>query len=267
MARKARLLRETVEIAVTEIKRFLEPRLMELMQLRRVSAPLFLPAGSALLDPRRRGARVKLDSGMEVEVVGGLDVWLRSQLREYDIAPGFGVYTVMNALRPDLPWNRTSSPHVAAWSWQQVVERGDCGAGALRGQARKLYRLLLDTEGMILALFPHLHPTLAREMETIGEGTLAERFPECSHERRMYLALRPESGREDGCRAIYVERPGEGAGMRGAGEIWAWNRTTGSAVLLAELTAMEADPTGPDSAGGNLYRDQLAMLILHQDRI
>lgn len=266
MPRKARLLRETVEIAVTEIKRFLEPRLMELMQLRRVSAPLFLPAGSPALHPGKPGARITLESGVEVEIVGALDFWLRMQLREYDIAPGFGVYTVMNALRPDLPWNRTSSPHIAAWSWQQAVDTNACGGAAVRKQARRLYRLLVDTEEMILALFPHLHPTLARDMEQTDENTLAEKFPGFSHERRMYLALRPQSGQEDGCRAIYVERrpsPGEEA----TSEIWAWNRTASAAVMLADLAARGATDTAPASVGGNLYRDQLAMLILHQDRI
>lgn len=266
MPRKARLLRETVEIAVTEIKRFLEPRLMEQLQLRRVSAPLFLPAGSPQLHPGRPGARITLEGGAEVEIVGSLDFWLRSQLREYDIAPGFGVYTVMNALRPTLPWNRTSSPHIAAWSWQQVVDPADDGRRTLARQTKKLYRLLLDTEGMILALFPHLHPTLAREMEQTDDATLSARFPDCSHERRMYLALRPAQGNEDSCRAIYVNRTPE-CGELAAGEIWAWNRTASAAVMLADLALRKADAIGPASAGGNLYRDHLAMLILHQDRI
>ena len=42
---KSRLLRETAEIALTEIKRFIEPHLTEDYNLRRVSAPLFLPVG------------------------------------------------------------------------------------------------------------------------------------------------------------------------------------------------------------------------------
>lgn len=266
MPRKARLLRETVEIAVTEIKRFLEPRLIEMLQLRRVSAPLFLPAGSPELHPGRPGARIQLAGGTEVEIVGSLDYWLRGQLREYDIAPGFGVYTVMNALRPDLPWNRTSSPHIAAWSWQQVTDPDGCDAPMLRRQARKLYRLLLDTEKMILDLFPHLHSTLPRDMDHTSDSALDTRFPGYSHERRIYLALRPKEGEEDDSRAIYVERTPE-EGQESCGEIWAWNRTAGTAVMLADLAAWHAGPPGPDSLGGNLYRDHLAMLILHQDRI
>ena len=49
MGFKPRLLRETAEIALTEIKRFIEPRLSEDFSLRRVSAPMFLPVGSELL--------------------------------------------------------------------------------------------------------------------------------------------------------------------------------------------------------------------------
>ena len=57
---KAKLLRETAEIAFTEIKRFLEPRLMETLSLRRIMAPLFLSVGCPLLDVRWPGVRIYL---------------------------------------------------------------------------------------------------------------------------------------------------------------------------------------------------------------
>jgi len=128
MQLKPRLLHETAEIALTEIKRFLEPRLTEKLSLRRVTAPLYLPTDSPLLDHRFPGAVIRLKgSDQTVEIVGSLDVWLRGQLTRYDIAPGFGVFTIMNALRPDLPENSTSAPHIAAWAWQQAIDTHDIG--------------------------------------------------------------------------------------------------------------------------------------------
>ena len=53
---KPRLLHETAEIALTEIKRFLEPRLTETLSLRRVTAPMYLPTDSPLIDRRFPGA-------------------------------------------------------------------------------------------------------------------------------------------------------------------------------------------------------------------
>ena len=48
---RPRLLRETAEIALTLIKRYIEGELMERFSMRRVSAPLFLEADSPLHDP------------------------------------------------------------------------------------------------------------------------------------------------------------------------------------------------------------------------
>ena len=69
--------------------------------------------------------------------VSSLDVWLRSQLSRYDIASGFGVFTIMNAIRPELPVNSTSSPHIAAWAWQQAVEPHEADCTALVDSAKK----------------------------------------------------------------------------------------------------------------------------------
>ena len=122
---KPRLLRETAEIALSEIKRFIEPKLIDEFSLRRVSAPLFLPVGSPLLDSRNPGVRITLPSmSGEVEIVGSLDVWLRGQLSRYDIAPGFGVYTVMNAIRPSMPCNAVSrriSQHGRGSRWPNLI--------------------------------------------------------------------------------------------------------------------------------------------------
>ena len=168
MTYKPRLLRETAEIAFTEIKRFIEPRLREDFSLRRVSAPLYLPVGSPLLPPWAPGARVRLEAAKhDVEIVGALDLWLRDQLTRNDIAPGFGVFTIMNALRPDLPENLTSSPYVAAWAWQQATDRADARPAGMITMARKVHSLLIETDSMILSLFPHLQSTLSTHLEEV----------------------------------------------------------------------------------------------------
>ena len=90
---KPRLLRETAEIALTEIKRHIEPKRTEQFSVRRVSAPLYLPVASGLNDPGEAVRFTMPSTGEEVEIVRGLNRWLRSQLIRYDIAPGFGVFT------------------------------------------------------------------------------------------------------------------------------------------------------------------------------
>lgn len=269
MGFKPRLLRETAEIALTEIKRFIEPRLSDDFSLRRVSAPMFLPAGSRLLTPGKPGIVVRLAaSGQEVEIVGSLDVWLRGQLVRYDIAPGFGVFTIMNALRPDLPDNSTSSPHVASWAWQQAVEPENCNPAHLVAMARKVHRLLVDAEKMVLSLFPHLDATLARDMEELAAEELEKLYPGLTQERQVYEHLHP-ARKTDGAEArhsvLMVWRSdGECATV---GELWAWNRIIERPVMLADFGAWRSDDVAGCSLGGNIWRNFLALQILHQDRV
>lgn len=271
---KPRLLRETAEIALSEIKRFIEPKLIDEFSLRRVSAPLFLPVGSPLLDSRNPGVRITLPSiSGEVEIVGSLDVWLRGQLSRYDIAPGFGVYTVMNAIRPSMPCNAVSSPHITAWAWQQVAKPDNADRQGLVSAAERIYSLLVDAEKMILDKFPHLSATLQKTLDTVDEADLERSFPEYTPERRVYEYLHPDSSdrsdrrspEEHHCAALFLMRGTEGRELEG--EIWVWNRILKRPLRIADMAIWDADFVAKRSLGGNLFRDYIALQLLHQDRI
>lgn len=251
---KPRLLRETAEIALTEIKRFIEPRMTEEFSLRRVSAPLYLPVASGLNDP---GEAVRFTlplTGEEVEIVRGLNRWLRSQLIRYDIAPGFGVFTVMNALRPDLPSTATTSPHLATWAWQQVVSPDKCDIDHLAATGKRLYNLLQHAEDMILERFPHLDRSLPQRLVVIGEEEMAQRYPDASPERREYEYLH-----EHPHRGILLVND------RLKARLSVWNPVVRCPLPLAETAIDLSRPIG--SIGGNILRDQLAMQILHQPHL
>ena len=250
---KPRLLRETAEIALTEIKRFIEPRLAEEFSLRRVSAPLYLPADSGLNDPGE-AVRFRLPgTGQEVEIVNGLIRWLRSQLVRYDIAPGFGVFTVMNALRPDEIENATTSPHISAWAWQQVTDPEKATDEYLVGAGKRLYRLLCETEDMIISILPHLDKTLPSRLVILDTATLAEEHPDQSQQRREYEYLREHPSRA----LLMIEEMNS--------RLLVWNKVVGRPLTLADTRIDLSAPIG--SIGGNLLRDQLAMQILHQPHL
>ena len=251
---KPRLLRETAEIALTEIKRHIEPRLAEEFSLRRVSAPLYLPVASGLNDPGEAVRFTMPSTGEEVEIVRGLDRWLRTQLVRYDIAPGFGVFTVMNALRPDLQETATTSPHLGAWAWQQVVGPDKAGIEYLAAVGKRLYTLLQQTEEMILERFPHLDRTLPQRFIVMEEAELAARYPDASTLRREYEYLHDHPNR-----ALFLI----GSGSRS--RLSVWNPTVGCPIPLAETAIDLSRPVG--SIGGNILRDQLAMQLLHQPHL
>lgn len=267
---KPKLLRETAEIAFTEIKGYLEPRLVERLSLRRVTAPMYLPTDSPLLDRRFPGAVIRLPGANQtVEIVGSLDVWLRGQLARYDTAPGFGVYAIMNALRPELPCNRVSSPHVAAWAWQQAVDPSDLTEKRLVAMAKTLHQLIVDTEKRILTLFPHMSPTLEKEMRITYEARLAELYPGHEGERVLYEYLHPGRQGSDGesSRSPVVLLLRDMAPFKAYGEIWAWNRILGKPVRMADLAAWGRDSVAGASIGGNIYRGQLSLQVLQQDSL
>ena len=248
----------------------MEPRLMELFSLRRVSPPLFLPVDSPLLDCRYPGVKITLD-GMEgdSEIVGSLDVWLRNQLALYDIAPGFGVFAIMNAIRPSLKVNPSSSPYVTAWAWQQAKDRQKANAKTLVAAAKKVYALLVETEKMILDMFPHLTATLQRNLDVIEVEELARKYPDYGDERRIYEHLhpRPSSDHKGGrhCAALFVHR---GSGTPALdGQLWVWNRILNRPLLIVDMSMWEKDSIAGWSVGGNIYRDYLALQLLHQDRL
>ena len=250
-----RLLRETAEIALTEVKRFLEPRLADEFGLRRVSAPLYFPAGKGLNGPGEAATFELPTSGEKMEIATGLDPWLRTQLDRYDIAPGFGVFTVMTALRPWVPENATRSPHTSAWAWQQSIEPEALSAETLVEKATAVYRILEAAEEMILERFPHLTRTLPVGPKVVPNEEVLRLREGAGAERLEYEYMR-------GHRSEAVLLTGAD-GL--SGRLLVWNDAVGYPVELADvaLHAPAADNLR-SSAGGNIYRDQLALQILHQ---
>jgi len=98
-------LRET-ERAIKFIKDYFQDHLAEALNLQRVSAPLFLRKGSGINDDlngveAKAGFRIKDDGYSEAECLFSLAKWKRMVLADYGFAPGEGLYTDMNAIRPD----------------------------------------------------------------------------------------------------------------------------------------------------------------------
>lgn len=251
---KPRLLRETAEIALTEIKRYIEPRIVEELSLRRVSAPLYLPADSDETDPGE-AVRFRLpDRDGEMVVVRGLDRWLRRQLLRYDIAPGFGVFTVMNALRPEVAETATTSPHLSAWSWQQVLAAENANADYLVATGKRIYEIFEETEQMILGKFPHLEATLPQRIHVIRAEEIREKYPDMSQARAEYLFHREMPDRV----LLVVESD---MNLR----VIVWNNIVRLPITLAQLAVDTHAPVS--SIGGTIFRDPLAMQILHQPHL
>ena len=94
------------EHAIKFIKDTFQLALAAELKLRRITAPIVVPSGKGLNDnlsgteqPVSFGARVL--GGQRAEIVQSLAKWKRYALWRHHIQPGMGIYTDMNALRPD----------------------------------------------------------------------------------------------------------------------------------------------------------------------
>ena len=98
-------LRQT-ERAIKFVKDFFQDHLAEALNLQRVSAPLFLRKGSGVNDDlngveSKATFAIKDDGGAQAECLFSLAKWKRMVLADYGFEPGEGLYTDMNAIRPD----------------------------------------------------------------------------------------------------------------------------------------------------------------------
>ena len=111
--------------AISLIKRVFQDALSRELNLRRVSAPLFVEPDSGLNDDLNGVERpVGFDipcANANAQVVHSLAKWKRMALYRYDFHPGKGIYTDMNAIRRDEELDNLHSVYVDQWDWEKVI--------------------------------------------------------------------------------------------------------------------------------------------------
>ncbi len=186
---KQKLLPETTEIAIKEIKEEFQQRLAAALNLRRVTAPLFVLSGTGLnddLNGTEHAVSFSIDAmdGRRAEVVHSLAKWKRAKLTAYDIAPGYGLYTDMNAIRTFEDLDNLHSLYVDQWDWEKTIRPADRNIAYLKDTVRKIYDVVRDLEQEIYHRFPHITPVLPDEITFIHSEELLQRYPDLSPRER-----------------------------------------------------------------------------------
>lgn len=179
---KRKLLTETTEIAIKQIKDEFQIALADALKLRRVTAPLFVEAGTGLNDDLNGiehavSFTVDAMNGCRAEVVHSLAKWKRAKLAAYDIAPGFGIYTDMNAIRTFEDLDNLHSLYVDQWDWEKSIKPSDRNLDYLKATVRDIYRAIKQTEEKIFQIYPHITPTLPDEIAFVHAQELLDRYP------------------------------------------------------------------------------------------
>lgn len=176
------------QTAIGKVKGVFENNLSNALNLKRVSAPLFVIPQSGLNDDLNGIERPVefdiLETGTNAQVVHSLAKWKRMALHKYGFPVGEGIYTDMNAIRRDEIMDNIHSIYVDQWDWEKVIDRSTRTIEALKDTVRKIVGAICDTQETIFTLFPQLSHKLTREVSFVTTQELEDLYPTLTPKER-----------------------------------------------------------------------------------
>ena len=138
---------EQTEHAIKVVKDFFQEALSSELRLRRVTAPLFVLRGTGINDDLNGIERpvsfpIKDMNESVAEVVHSLAKWKRMMLADYKIQPEYGLYTDMNAIRPDEELDNIHSLYVDQWDWERHLKPEQYNLDYLKFIVKKIYEVM-----------------------------------------------------------------------------------------------------------------------------
>lgn len=190
------LMPETTEQAIQLLKRTFQEKLSKALNLRRVTAPLFVLQGTGINDDLSGVERavtfpIKCMDDRVAEVVHSLAKWKRMKLGAYRIPPEFGLYTDMNAIRSDEDLDNLHSLYVDQWDWERSISPNERTLDYLKKIVRRIYALLREIEYIVYDQYPHITPTLPADITFVHSEELLQMYPDLpSRDRETKVAER-----------------------------------------------------------------------------
>ncbi len=179
------------EQAIKQIKDFFQLNLSSELRLRRVTAPLFVKRGTGINDDLNGIEQpvsfpMKELDGEVAEIVQSLAKWKRLALADLQLDAGFGLYTDMNAIRPDEELTNMHSLYVDQWDWERVITENDRNVDFLKYIVRKIYSVLVRTEYFVCDNYLDIEPELPEEIKFVHSEELARKYPGLSPREREH---------------------------------------------------------------------------------
>ena len=184
------------QVAIEFIKHNFQKDLSYALNLRRVSAPLFVRDSSGLNDNLNGVERpVRFDVpavGAEGEVVHSLAKWKRLALYRYGFQPGKGLYTDMNAIRRDEVLDNIHSVYVDQWDWEKVITAEERTVEYLKATVQSIVDAIASTQRTLRAIYPQLNtvPELEQRVTFLTTQELEDRYPDKTPKERENAAAR-----------------------------------------------------------------------------
>ena len=239
--------------AIELVKRTFAERLSLHLNLRRISAPLFVTPESGLNDDLNGVERpVEFDipaAGKNAQIVHSLAKWKRMALYRYGFKPGEGLYTDMNAIRRDEDCDNLHSVYVDQWDWEKVITRADRTREYLRDTVKNIVAAMNETETVLTAAFPGLQMHIPSEVHFVSTEELERMYPDKTPREREDIVCH-----EYGC--VFLEGIGAPLPISGKphdgrapdyddwslnGDILIWYEPLGRALELSSM-GIRVDP-------------------------
>ena len=177
--------------AIEFVKSSFQENLKFALNLRRVSAPLFVDRHSGLNDnlngiERPVGFTVKEQNEREAEVVQSLAKWKRFALKKYGFHYGEGLYTDMNAIRRDEETDNIHSIFVDQWDWERIIAKDERTLDTLKSVVRDVYRVLYKTEKYMAIQYDYITEILPKDIFFLTTQELEDMYPDATPKQREY---------------------------------------------------------------------------------
>jgi aspartate--ammonia ligase len=182
------------QTAIGTIKRLFEDNLSRVLNLKRVSAPLFVEPQTGLNDDLSGVERpvefdIKETQG-NAQIVHSLAKWKRMALHKYNFPVGEGLYTDMNAVRRDEEMDNLHSIYVDQWDWEKIIDRASRNEETLKKTVTAIVNAICDTHDRIKTQYPALNVNLSRDVQFITTQQLEDAYPKLSPKERENACLK-----------------------------------------------------------------------------
>ena len=176
------------QTAISHLKKNFEENLSFKLNLKRVSAPLFVEAKTGLNDDLNGVERpVEFDikeTGTKAQIVHSLAKWKRMALYNYSFKLGEGLYTDMNAVRRDEEMDNLHSIYVDQWDWEKIIDEKTRNQDYLMATVCDIVDAICDTQEFIKKSFLQLTTTLSREVKFVTTQELEDMYPKLEPKER-----------------------------------------------------------------------------------
>ena len=177
-----------LQLAIDCAKQAFQKEFSRTLNLKRVSAPLFVSSASGMndnLSGKERPVDFDIPAiGITAEIVHSLAKWKRVALKQYGFSEYEGLITDMNAIRRDEELDNIHSIYVDQWDWEKVITAQDRTEEYLKSVVTLIVNAVANVNDKLREKFPALSTEIKREISFITSQELEDMYPDLSPEER-----------------------------------------------------------------------------------